>query len=85
MKFKFTFETTDDYTEATKASPEFAFDTVRFKVTRENGTIDYPVYSMEEYWMEMHRLSDNADKIIEYHVYPSMHFYDAYRYYESMM
>ena len=48
MKFKFTFNTTDDYTEATKSSPEFLFDTVRFKVTRKTGVIDYPVYSREE-------------------------------------
>ena len=34
--------------------------------------------------MEMHSY-DTADKIIEYHVAPSMHFYDTYRYYESMM
>ena len=84
MKFKFTFETTNDYTEATKASHEFAFDTVRFKVTRENGTIDYPVYSKEEYVLEMFRLHNNDD-VVEFHAYPTEHFYDAYRYYESMI
>ena len=84
MKFKFTFNTTDDYTEATKSSPEFLFDTVRFKVTRKTGVIDYPVYSREEYVLETFRLHDNKD-VVEFHAYPTEHFYDQYRYYESMI
>ena len=84
MKFKFTFETTDDYNDATKSSPEFLFDTVRFKVIRKTGVIDYPVYSMEEYVSEMFRLHNNND-VVEFHAYPTEHFYDQCKYYESMI
>jgi hypothetical protein len=76
--YKFTFETEQDYLNATKSGYIESFDIVRVVVKYpDNGTLDFPIKSNEE----LHNFVKSCDdEIIK--IYQAEHSYDIADYYD---
>lgn len=77
--FKFTFETNNDYMEATKTGYIDSFDIVRVNVKYSDGCqVDFPVKSREEFNQLIDNASKNGNEILE--MYQAEHYYDVAEY-----
>ena len=73
-EFKFTFEKEAEYESARRSGYIDLFDIVRIKVSYDDGTIDYPVKSKEEYEKALVNVPLNEGTIVN--VYQDKHYYD---------
>ena len=80
--YKFTFETENDYLNATRCGHIDSFDIVRVEVEHSNDyNVDFPIKSREEfekYVANSKADSDRFGKIVK--IYPAVHSYDIHDY-----
>lgn len=75
-EFKFTFEKESNYISARCTGYIDMFDIVRMKVAYDDGhTVDFPVYSKEEYEEYLRSMPYRDGKIVK--VYQDKHYYDV--------